>query len=64
MSLQGKTAFITGGGKNLGALVASQLAAEGANIAIHYHGASTTKAAGSLVSDLKQKHPKITVQSY
>ncbi|KAK3049800.1 hypothetical protein LTR09_008976 [Extremus antarcticus] len=48
MSLQGKTAFITGGGKNLGALVASQLAAEGANIAIHYHGASTTKAAGSL----------------
>ena len=29
MSLQGKIAFITGGGKNLGALIASTLAAEG-----------------------------------
>lgn len=35
MSLQGQTVFVAGGGKNLGALIATQLAAEGANVAIH-----------------------------
>lgn len=64
MSLQGKSAFITGGAKNLGALIASTLAAEGCNIAIHYHGGPATKSAESLVANLKQKHPKLKVQSY
>lgn len=64
MSLHGQSAFITGGAKNLGALVASQLAAEGANVAIHYHGASSTEAADSLVADLRQRYPEIKVQAY
>lgn len=64
MSLQGKSALITGGAKNLGALVASTLAAEGANIAIHYHGDAAAKSAKALVASIQQKHPHIKVSSH
>lgn len=63
MSLNGKTAFITGGAKNLGALVASQLAAEGANVAIHYHGAKAAESADSLKTKLQQTHD-VQVRAY
>ncbi|KAF2716099.1 putative short-chain dehydrogenase [Polychaeton citri CBS 116435] len=64
MSLKGQTAFIAGGAKNLGGLIASTLAAEGANIAIHYHSASVTKTAESLAAELKQKYAGIKVELY
>lgn len=41
MKLAGKTAIITGGGRDIGAAVATTLAAEGANVAINYFASST-----------------------
>ena len=41
MKLKGKTAIITGGGRDIGAAVAVKLAAEGANVAINYFASST-----------------------
>lgn len=63
MSLQGKTALILGGAKNLGALVAKKLAAEGANIAIHYHGKQSTSHADSLATQIRKSHG-IEVHTY
>ncbi len=40
MKLAGKTAVVTGGGRDIGAAVAKKLAAEGANIAINYYSSS------------------------
>ncbi len=40
MKLAGKTAIITGGGRDIGAAVAIKLAAEGANVAINYFASS------------------------
>jgi 3-oxoacyl-[acyl-carrier protein] reductase len=40
MKLNGKTAIITGGGRDIGAAVAVKLAAEGANVAINYFASS------------------------
>lgn len=56
MSLQGKTALILGGAKNPGALVARTLAAEGANIAIHYHGEKSASQADSLAKEIRKSH--------
>ncbi|RSH83584.1 uncharacterized protein EHS24_007272 [Apiotrichum porosum] len=39
--LKGKNAIVTGGGKNLGALIAETLAKQGVNVAIHYNSASS-----------------------
>lgn len=45
-SIDGKTVLIAGGAKNLGGLIATDLAANGAKaIAIHYHSDSTASAA-------------------
>lgn len=41
MKLAGKTAIVTGGGRDIGAAVAIKLAAEGANVAINYFSSST-----------------------
>ncbi len=41
MKLQGKTAIVTGGGRDIGAAVAIKLAAEGARVAISYFSSST-----------------------
>jgi len=35
MKLQGKTAIVTGGGRDIGSAIAKKLAAEGANVAIN-----------------------------
>lgn len=40
MKLQGKTAIVTGGGRDIGSAVAKKLAAEGANVAINYFASS------------------------
>ncbi|TXT09147.1 hypothetical protein VHUM_02621 [Vanrija humicola] len=39
--LKGKNAIVTGGGKNLGALIAETLAKQGVNVAIHYNSAGS-----------------------
>ena len=66
MKLSGKTAIVTGGGRDIGAAVAIKLASEGANVAINYFASSVAadetiakiKAAGgkafSLQGDLKR----------
>ncbi|UGY90778.1 SDR family oxidoreductase [Streptomyces gobiensis] len=36
-TLRGKTAVIAGGAKNLGGLISTTFAAEGANVVVHYH---------------------------
>ena len=50
MNLNGKTAIITGGGRDIGRACAMRLAAEGAKIAINYHSSST--GADSAVAEI------------
>ncbi|EXJ69340.1 alcohol dehydrogenase [Cladophialophora psammophila CBS 110553] len=64
MSLSGKMTLITGGGKNLGALIATLFAAEGSNLALHYNSSSTRKAAEALAADLSSKHKDVRVKVY
>ncbi|GEM16157.1 short chain dehydrogenase [Gluconobacter oxydans NBRC 3293] len=54
--IKGKTALITGGAKNLGGLIALDLAAHGAAaIAIHYNSAATRPDAEATVTALKMQ---------
>lgn len=64
MALQGQTAFVTGGAKNLGALIATLLAGEGANIAIHFHGAAAGKDAETLMTGLREKYSDLNIRAY
>lgn len=50
MKLKGKTAIITGGGRDIGRACAVKLAAEGANVAINYFSSST--GADSAVAEI------------
>ncbi len=53
-SIQGKTVIIAGGAKNLGGLIARDLAAHGAKaIAIHYNSAATKADADATVAAVK-----------
>ncbi|ABI61825.1 3-oxoacyl-[acyl-carrier protein] reductase [Granulibacter bethesdensis] len=53
-SIKGKTVIIAGGAKNLGGLIARDLAAQGAKaIAIHYNSAATKADADATVAALK-----------
>lgn len=51
MKLQGKTAIVTGGGRDIGSAVAIKLASEGANVAINYFASS--KSADETVAKIK-----------
>lgn len=51
MKLQGKTAIVTGGGRDIGRACALKLAAEGANVAINYF--SSSAGADSAVAEIK-----------
>ncbi|GJN69087.1 short-chain dehydrogenase [Purpureocillium lilacinum] len=64
MSLDGKVALITGGAKNLGAAIATELAALGAGLALHYNSPKSKDAAAKLEQELKAKYPKVTVRFY
>lgn len=64
MSLSGKVTLITGGGKNLGAAIATLFAAEGAHLALHYNSASSKKSAEALSAQLSSKHKNVTVKTY
>ena len=50
MKLQGKTAIVTGGGRDIGMAVALKLAAEGAQVAINYF--SSSDGADKAVADI------------
>ncbi|WP_281649484.1 SDR family oxidoreductase [Novacetimonas hansenii] len=53
-SIKGKTVLIAGGAKNLGGLIARDLAAHGARvIAIHYNSAASKSEADSTIADLQ-----------
>ena len=51
MKLRGKTAIVTGGGRDIGAAVAKKLASEGANVAINYFASSA--GAEATVADIQ-----------
>lgn len=51
MKLQGKTAIVTGGGRDIGRACALALAAEGANVAINYF--SSSEGADAAVAEIK-----------
>lgn len=51
MKLQGKTAIVTGGGRDIGRACVMELAAQGANVAINYH--SSSEGADSAVAEIK-----------
>lgn len=51
MKLQGKTAIVTGGGRDIGRACALKLASEGANVAINYF--SSSAGAESAVEEIK-----------
>lgn len=53
MSLQNKVVLITGGCKNLGALIARQFAAEGAKLALHYNSDKTRSEAETIAAEVK-----------
>ncbi len=51
MNLQGKTAIVTGGGRDIGRACVMRLAEAGANVAINYHSSST--GADSAVKEIE-----------
>ncbi|ODN90835.1 short-chain dehydrogenase/reductase SDR [Cryptococcus wingfieldii CBS 7118] len=53
-NLKGQNAVVTGGGKNLGALIAQTLASQGVNVAIHYNSPSSKKEADATLEKLKK----------
>ena len=56
MKLQGKTAIVTGGGRDIGRACVMALAAEGANVAINYN--SSSAGADSAVEEITAKGGK------
>ena len=50
MSLEGKTAIVTGGGRDIGRACAMRLAKDGANVVINYH--SSSEGADSAVKEI------------
>ncbi|ERS99023.1 short-chain dehydrogenase [Sporothrix schenckii 1099-18] len=64
MSLKGKVAFITGGGKNLGAGIARELAPLGASLALHYNSPGSQAESEKTQKDLAAAFPDIKVKLY
>ncbi|OAA73977.1 NAD(P)-binding domain protein [Cordyceps fumosorosea ARSEF 2679] len=64
MSLKGRVALVTGGAKNLGAEIARELAAQGADLALHYNSAKSAADADALGRELAAAHPGARVKFY
>ncbi len=52
-TLNGKNVLIAGGGKNLGGLIARQVASEGANVAVHYNSEASRADAEATVEAVR-----------
>ncbi|KAF2726183.1 NAD(P)-binding protein [Polychaeton citri CBS 116435] len=62
MSLHGKVALITGGGKNLGAETARQLANEKSNLALHYNSPAGKEQTQQVADEIaKTYNVKVTI---
>lgn len=59
-ALAGKVALITGGARRVGAAIARELHAAGANVVIHHH--RSVDAAQKLCADLEQSRPDSTLR--
>ena len=59
-SLAGKVALITGGARRVGAAIARELHAAGANVVIHHH--RSVDAAQKLCAELEQSRPNSTLR--
>ena len=57
MKLAGRTAIVTGGGRDIGAAAAKKLASEGANVAISYFESS--KGADAVVAEIEDAGGKV-----
>ncbi|WVQ81581.1 hypothetical protein IAT38_003705 [Cryptococcus sp. DSM 104549] len=53
-NLKGQSAIVTGGGKNLGALIAEKLAQQGVNVAIHYNSPGSKEETEATVKKLEK----------
>ncbi len=53
-TLKGKTVLVAGGAKNLGGLISRTFAADGANIAVHYHSDASKPEADETVTAVKE----------
>lgn len=63
-SLTGKVAFIAGGGKNLGADIARELAPLGASLALHYNSPSSEAESKKTEQEIVKAYPDIKVKLY
>ena len=54
MSLAGKVALVTGGGKNLGGLISRQMAEAGAMVAVHYNSPGSRRDAEDTVRAIQR----------
>ena len=57
----GKVAIVTGGSANLGELFAHALAADGANVVVHYNSARRADEAAGVVAALESQHGVTTM---
>lgn len=64
LPLSNKVALVTGGCKNLGALIARQLAPLGCHLALHYNSDSTKRDADALLKELTENYKDIKVKIF
>ncbi|BBX15951.1 short chain dehydrogenase [Mycolicibacterium duvalii] len=53
-TLEGKSAVVAAGAKNLGGLISTTLAAKGVNVAVHYHSAASEQDADRTLAQIQE----------